>query len=87
MNTAEKSSEAESAIVRVKAALERVEAVADTISEIAAKKENAAQAAAPENSGASSAKVTTLVNKHEAMREEVAVTMRELDSIISKLEI
>ncbi len=87
MNTAEKSSEAESAIVRVKAALERVEAVADTISEIAAEKENAAQAAAPENSGASSAKVTTLVNKHEAMREEVAVTMRELDSIISKLEI
>jgi hypothetical protein len=87
MNTAEKSSEAESAIVRVKAALERVEKVADTISEIAAEKENAAQAAAPENSGASSAKVTTLVNKHEAMREEVAVTMRELDSIISKLEI
>jgi chemotaxis signal transduction protein len=83
MNTAEKSSEAESAIVRVKAALERVEKVADTISEIAAEKENAAQAAAPENSGASSAKVTTLVNKHE----EVAVTMRELDSIISKLEI
>ena len=87
MNTAEKSSEAESAIVRVKAALERVEKVADTISEIAAEKENAAQAAASENSGASSAKVTTLVNKHEAMREEVAVTMRELDSIISKLEI
>jgi hypothetical protein len=30
--------------------------------------------------------VTSLVNKHEALREEVAATMRDLDKLIAEIE-
>lgn len=65
-------------MARITAALDRIEAAADTIS----------SKPSPDigDSGAN-AKVMSLVNKHEAMREEVASTMRDLDSVISKLEI
>lgn len=82
MENASHPSDAQDALARVKAAIGRIETAATKIAETPAP-----STAAPESSGASSAKVTALVNKHEAMREEVAVTMRELDSIISKLEI
>ncbi|MEP2736707.1 MAG: hypothetical protein ABJP34_10455 [Erythrobacter sp.] len=80
MEHAPQPNEAQDALARAKAAIGRIEAAATKIADTPLPSPSATE-------GASSAKVTALVNKHEAMREEVAVTMRELDSIISKLEI
>lgn len=82
MENSSHPTDAQDALARVKAAIGRIENAATKIVEMPAPSPSVS-----ESSGASSAKVTALVNKHEAMREEVAVTMRELDSIISKLEI
>ena len=66
---------------RIDAALRRIEFAAAKVSAI-----SQTAGSSGDEGGASSAKVTALVNQHEAMREEVAGTLRELDSIISKLE-
>ncbi len=60
----------------------RIEAAIARINSAAQRLEQGSGEATP-----SSAKVTALVNQHEAMREEVAGTLRDLDKIISKLEI
>lgn len=69
-----------SAMERINAALNRIEAAADAISK------QTSQSGHEKNGGASSARITALVNQHEAMREEVAGTLRDLDSLIEGLE-
>lgn len=78
MDRATPANDAEQAMARITAALGRIEAAADTISN---------KPSPHTGDSGSNAKVMSLVNKHEAMREEVASTMRELDTVISKLEI
>ncbi len=68
-------------MARITAALGRIEAAADKLASPAHTADGGTTDAG------SNAKVMALVNKHEAMREEVASTMRELDSVITKLEI
>ncbi len=65
---------------RITSALARIEAAMDRIATAQA---NAAPS--PAEPGGS-AKVMALVNSHEKLREEVAETMRELDTLIADLE-
>lgn len=62
-----------SALARIEAAIERIDAACN---------------AAPKDGsvGAGSSGVTALVNNHEKLREEVAETMRDLDAVIADLE-
>lgn len=60
------------AIARIEAALARIDAASAKIAAFPA------QSAAPS--------VTSLVNKHEALREDVAATMRDLDKLIAEIE-
>jgi hypothetical protein len=60
----------EQALARMEAALARI----------------AAARLAHDNAPVASARVIELVNKHEKLREEVAETMRDLDSLIERLE-
>lgn len=62
-----------SALARIEAAIERIDAVCDPEAKQGGDK--------LEPSG-----VTALVNNHEKLREEVAETMRDLDALISDLE-
>jgi hypothetical protein len=66
---------------RIEQALARIEAA---MSRIAAAREAAANMPTP--SAATSARVIELVNSHEKLREDVADTMRDLDSLIEQLE-
>lgn len=73
-------SELEAMLQRIDAASKRIVAASEEL-------ERKAPTAPPPAHAPSSAKITALVNQHEAMREEVAGTLRELDQIITKLEI
>ncbi|WFL76879.1 hypothetical protein P7228_12885 [Altererythrobacter arenosus] len=58
-------------MARIEAALARIDAASAKISA---------------NPAAASPNVMSLVNKHEALREEVAGTIRDLDKLIAELE-
>ncbi len=58
-------------MARIEAALARIDAACTKI---------------PAQSAGESPNVMSLVNKHEALREEVAVTIRELDKLIADLD-
>lgn len=60
------------AIARIEAALARIDAASSKLS-------LESQASAPPN-------VMNLVNKHEALKEEVVETLRDLDKLIAELE-
>lgn len=60
------------AVARIEAALARIDAAAGKLAD-------AKPASASPN-------VMSLVNKHEALREEVAATMRDLDKLIAEIE-
>ena len=62
-----------SAIARIEAAMERIDAARATLTVPGAK------------SGAGSAKVVELVNAHERLREQVAESLRELDDVLANL--
>jgi hypothetical protein len=62
-----------SALARIEAAIERIDAACDASSADASTK-------------AGSSGLTALVNNHEKLREEVAETMRDLDTVIADLE-
>lgn len=66
-------SRAERALARLDAALARIAAVQGKVSEKSA-------------DGAASARIMTLVNSHEKLREEVADALGDLDSLIDELE-
>ena len=69
------------ALARIDAAVTRMDAARESV---------LAKAAEPtpdkKDSDNSSAKVMELVNRHEKLREEVADTLRDLDSLIEELE-
>lgn len=60
-------------MIRIEAALARIEAARETLASAAAK-------------GPGTAKVVELVNAHEKLREQVAESLRELDDVLAKLE-
>lgn len=64
------TSRMDQALARIETALERI----------------AAARPGPADSPAASARVIELVNTHEKLREEVAETLRDLDSLIDQLE-
>ena len=67
----------EHAIKRIAAAMQRIDAARD----------HGLGATSAENKGASgSARVAELVNVHERLREQVAETVRELDTLLARLE-
>jgi hypothetical protein len=66
---------------RIARALGRIETA---MSRIAATRETALSQAAQPAGG--SARVVELVNAHEKLREQVAESLRELDSLIGQLE-
>lgn len=72
----------ETAMMRIEAAMARIEAARAA----AADKSDTRSSASDYNDNAGSAKVMALVNVHEKLREEVADTIRELDSVIEELE-
>lgn len=69
------SARIDEAITRIEAALGRIDAA-----------RLQASASSDEASSANSARVMSLVNTHEKLREEVAETLRELDEVIGELE-
>ena len=64
------------AMARIEAALARIDAATGKLA--TPKPAPAATTASPN--------VMSLVNKHEALREEVAATMRDLDMLIAEIE-
>lgn len=72
-------------ISRIDSALDRIEAASAMINSRTKIKSNGAGSAETQPLP-SSAKVMALINQHEAMREEVAGTLRDLDTIIGNLE-
>lgn len=67
---------------RIEQALARIE---NAMSRIVAAREAAANMPTP--SAAASARVIELVNSHEKLREDVADTLRDLDTLIEQLEV
>lgn len=67
------------ALARIEAALSRMDAAHKSALAQKANKDS-------EASAQSSARVMELVNTHEKLREEVADTLRDLDSLIGELE-
>ncbi len=73
------------AMARIDAALLRVDAASEgALAKTAADGGSADDARGKDGSG--SARVMTLINAHEKLREEVVDTLRELDAIIEDLE-
>jgi len=62
-----------------KAAIARIEAALARIDAAASKLQLESRPSAPPN-------VMSLVNKHEALKEEVVETLRDLDKLIAELE-
>ena len=71
----------EQAMARINAALERIEAARDAVENSA----NPSDSATSSESGGS-ARITALVNAHEKLREDVADTIGQIDSLIEELE-
>ncbi|TRD10003.1 hypothetical protein FGU71_13470 [Erythrobacter insulae] len=65
---------------RIVTAMARIEAAMERIASARA------SSVTSSGEGNTSAKVMALVNTHEKLREEVADTMRELDTLIEELE-
>ena len=65
---------------RIASALTRIEAAMERIAR------NGSRAASASGRASEPAGVTALVNAHEKLREQVAETMREIDSLIEELE-
>lgn len=70
------------AMTRITAAMSRIDAAR---LELKSSSEKAEKEAAPADGGGS-ARVMALVNAHEKLREEVADTLGELDTLIGELE-
>ncbi|MEO0643650.1 MAG: hypothetical protein AAFY47_09585 [Pseudomonadota bacterium] len=70
------------ALARIDAAVARMDTAREAA--LAANAEKSTSADAVEAAG--SARVMELVNRHEDLREEVAETLRELDTLIEDLE-
>ena len=68
----------EQALARIDAAMTRVEAARDSVA-------TGGSTASPEHDGANSTRVMALINNHERLREEVADTIRDLDTLIDEL--
>lgn len=66
------------AMARISAAVSRIDAAREDVV--------AASASCAAKDTASSARVMELVNRHEKLREEVAETLTDLDTIIEDLE-
>ncbi|MEM7779965.1 MAG: hypothetical protein AAF697_06200 [Pseudomonadota bacterium] len=66
---------------RINAAIERIDNARAQISEASEPSEKA-----PAEDSASSARVMALVNAHEKLREEVAETIGQIDTLIEELE-
>lgn len=77
----------QSGLSDIEAMLERIDAATKRIVAASIKLEQNTSANPSPPNAPSTSKITALVNQHEAMREEVAGTLRELDKIITKLEI
>ena len=69
-------------MARINAAMDRINAARR---DLAAAEQTPAETA-PASDGAGSARVMALVNAHEKLREEVADTLGELDTLIEELE-
>ncbi|MCK0128552.1 hypothetical protein [Erythrobacter sp. F6033] len=69
---------------RIVSAMERIEAAMERIAKARAANPQSSDTSSGDSGG--SAKVMALVNAHEKLREEVADTMRELDTLIEDLE-
>ncbi|MEM7700987.1 MAG: hypothetical protein AAF251_03525 [Pseudomonadota bacterium] len=67
------------ALARIEAALSRMDTAHQSALASAADKDS-------EGNAQGSARVMELVNTHEKLREEVADTLRDLDSLIGELE-
>lgn len=63
-----------SALTRIEAAMARIDAAREGLDESEGK------------AGNSSARVVELVNAHEKLREQVAESLRELDTLLGQLE-
>ncbi|MHA7818148.1 MAG: hypothetical protein ACX930_00720 [Erythrobacter sp.] len=70
----------EQAMARISAAMERIDAAR---AQIAAAPTSAGQSESQESGG--SARVMALVNAHEKLREEVADTIGQIDTLIEEL--
>ena len=70
------------ALARIEAALTRM----DTAHQSALAAANAKADSAGDKDPAGSARVMELVNRHEKLREEVADSLRDLDTLIGELE-
>ncbi len=68
----------ETAITRIAAAMERIDAAHRIGAEAGTK--------AGAKAGAGPARVVELVNAHEKLREQVAESLRELDDLLEKLD-
>jgi hypothetical protein len=66
------------AMARISAAVSRIDAAREDVV--------AGSASSAANDSASSTRVMELVNRHEKLREEVAETLSELDTIVEDLE-
>ena len=68
-------------MTRISAAMERIDAARAQIDDAAHASSDSDQA-----EGAGSARVMALVNAHEKLREEVADTIGQIDTLIEELE-
>ena len=71
----------EQAMTRISAAMERIDAARAEI-----EASSPASSEQPETDPAASQRVLALVNAHEKLREEVADTIGQIDSLIEELE-
>jgi thiamine biosynthesis lipoprotein ApbE len=81
MESQDTPDKAQEAIDRIVSALDRISSASSRVSALAKQAE-----ASGEGGGKSKAKLMRLINKHEAMREDVANTLIDLDKVINKLE-
>ena len=75
----------EQAMTRIVAAMERIESARDALGSIPPPSPPETDDAKPSDSG-NAAKLMSLINAHEQLREEVAETIGEIDTLIESLE-
>lgn len=71
--------------IRIRSALERIEAALARIDAARAAQARSATSD-PEGEPSGTARVIALVNTHEKLREEVAETLRDLDGLIAQFD-
>lgn len=74
------------AVARIEAALARMDAARAVVVAKTPAKTPQENAFSGEKDTAGSARVMELVNRHEKLREEVADSLRDLDTLIAELE-